>query len=86
MWPAGEQILDRDPRGVSRGNGDLDLLLRLDSLVDPVFPGTALGGPACKLVDDQDLAVADDILPIAGVELSRLAGPLDGVIDLEQTG
>ena len=84
VGPAGEEILDRDPSGVARGHGDFDLFLGLHRLMQAVLPAAALGGAAGKLVDDHDLAVADDVLPVAAEESAGAERPLDGVVDLQQ--
>jgi len=41
-----------------------DALLGLDRLVQALAPLAALGQTAGELVDDHDLAVADDVLPV----------------------
>ena len=84
MRPAGEEILDRDPGGMSRGHRDLDALLGLHGLMQPVAPGAALRGPAREFVDDHDLAVANDVLPVADERLSSPQRPLDRLVDRKQ--
>jgi hypothetical protein len=66
---AEEEVLDRDPRGLSGRDADFDLLFCLDRLVDPVTPLASFGQAAGEFVDDDDfhptlLPGADDVLPI----------------------
>ncbi|MCU0293902.1 MAG: hypothetical protein MUF10_18275 [Thermoanaerobaculaceae bacterium] len=78
-----EVVLQRD-----RGQGlvlglDLDAFLGLDRLVQPVGPAPPRHQPARELVDDDDLAVLDDVLAVElvqGVGAQRL---LDGVQALD---
>ena len=84
MRPAGEEILDRDSGGVSRGHRHLDPLLRLDRLMEPVAPRPSLRGTAGELIDDHDLPVADDILPIAVEKPPRPQGPFHRVVKRQE--
>ena len=63
-------------------DGDFDALFRLDGLVDAVAPFAALRQPAGKLVDDHDLAVTDDILPIEMVFAIDQNRPLDVLVNV----
>ena len=80
---AEEEVLHGDPRRLARGHGHLDALLGLDRLVDAVAPLAALGQPAGELVDDHDLAVADDVLPVEVILAVDLDRPLDVLVDVE---
>ena len=82
--PAGEQILECDPRRMPGRHGDFDLFLRFDSLMEAIPPVAALGGAAGRFVDDHDLAVTDDILPVADEEPPRPRRPFDGIVDRQQ--
>jgi hypothetical protein len=53
-----EQVLERDRRVGLRLLLDVDLLLGLDGLVQPVRPPPAVHEPPGELVDDDDLVVA----------------------------
>jgi hypothetical protein len=78
------------PEVVLQGDGgvglvlllDRDRLLGLDGLVQPLGVAAALQHPPGELVDDQHLAVADDVLVVALVEL---LGP-DGVLQVVDQG
>ena len=78
------------PEVVLQGDGgvglvlllDRDRFLGLDGLVQPLGVAPALQHPAGELVDDQDLAVAHDVLVVALVEL---LGP-DGVLQVVDEG
>ena len=58
---------------------DLDVLLGLDRLVEPVGPAAARQDAAGELVDDQDLAVLDHVVDVALVERVRAQRLLDAV-------
>ncbi len=81
---AGELVVH--PEVVLQGDGgeglvllaDLHPLLRLDGLVQPLVVAPADEGATGVLVDDQDLAVQVDVVP---VELEQLLG-LDGVVQV----
>ena len=60
-----EIILHRDPRRLTGFDRDFDPFLGFDRLVRAVAPFASLGDAARELVDDHDLAVENDILPIA---------------------
>ena len=67
-----EVVLERD-----RGQGpalalDAQALLRLDRLVQALAPAAAGHLAAGELVDDDDLAVLDDVVPVALVQRVRL--------------
>ena len=47
---------------------DLDALLRLDRLVQAVRPAASRHGAAGELIDDDDLALAHDVLDVALVQ------------------
>ena len=57
---------------------DLDLFLGLDRLVHALVVSAADQDAAGELVDDDDLAVADDVVLVLGVELLGL----DGVVQV----
>ena len=78
-----EEILNGDPRGLAGFDRDLDPLLGFDGLVDAVPPFAPFGDAAGELVDDHDLAVADDILAIEDEFPLDLDGPLDVFVDVE---
>ena len=80
---AEEEILHGDPRRLAGGHGHLDALLGLDGLVDAVAPLAPLGQPAGELVDDHDLAVADDVLPVERVLAIDHDRPLDVLVDVD---
>src|SRR5438552_13167336 len=66
-----EVVLDRDRR---EGPGlalDLETFLRLAGLVEPIAPAAAGHEPAGELVDDDHLAVLDDVLLVLPVESAR---------------
>ena len=79
-----------------RGHGlvlglDLDAFLGLDRLVEAVRPAPAFHHPAGELVDDDDLAVLDDVVGIAlehDHALERLVEVVDhlGVLDIVEVG
>ena len=54
-------------------------LLRLDRLVQPVRPAPARHLPAGELIDDDDLAVLDDVLLVLVEERVRFEKLVDGV-------
>ena len=78
---AEEEILHGDPRGLVRGERDLDAFLGLDGLVDAGPPLAAFAEPAGEFVDDHDLAVADDVLPVEKHLAADLDRPLDVLVD-----
>ena len=80
---AEEEVLHGDPRRLAGLHGDFDALLGLDGLVDAVAPFAALGQPAGELVDDHDLAVADDVLPVEMVLAIDQDRPLDVLVDVD---
>ena len=80
---AEEEVLDRDPGGLAGGHGDLDALLGLDRLVQALAPLAAFGQTAGELVDDHDLAVADDVLPVELVLPLHEDRALDVAIDVD---
>ena len=80
---AEEEVLDRDPRGLPGLHGHLDALLGLDGLVQAVAPLAAFGQAAGELVDDHDLAVADDVLPVELVLAIHEHRPLDEVVHVD---
>ena len=80
---AEKEVLDRDPGGLARGHGHLDALLGLDRLVQALAPLAALGQTAGELVDDHDLAVADDVLPVELVLALDEDRPLDVAVDVD---
>ena len=81
MRPAGEKILERDPRRMPRRYGDLDRLLGFDCLMEAIPPGAAFGGAAGRFVDDHDLAVSHDVLSVENEEPPRPQRPLDSLVD-----
>ena len=67
-----EVVLDRD-RGVGACLAlDLHALLRLDRLMQPIAPAPSRHEAARELVDDDDLAVLDDVLAILQIQGLRL--------------
>ena len=80
---AEEEVLDGDPRRLAGCHGHLDALLGLDGLVDAVAPLAPLGQPAGELVDDHDLAVADDVLAVEVVLALDHDRPLDVLVDVD---
>ena len=67
-----EIVLDRD-RGEGAGLAlDLETFLRLDRLVQPVAPAPSRHETAGELVDDDHLAVLDDVLLVLAIEGLRL--------------
>ena len=67
-----EVVLDRDRREGARLALDLDAFLRLDGLVQAVAPPATGHEAAGELVDDDDLAVLDDVLLVPVVHRVRL--------------
>ena len=67
-----EVVLDRDRRERTGLALDLEAFLRLDRLVQAVRPAAAGHEAAGELVDDDDLAVLDDVLLVAAVHRVRL--------------
>ena len=63
-----EVVLERDRRERHGLALDLDALLRLDRLVKTLGPAATRHLPAGELVDDDDLAVLDDVVAIALVQ------------------
>ncbi len=80
---AEEEILDGDASGLACGDGDVDARLGLDGLVDSLAPLAAFGEPAGELVDDDDLAVADNELAVLNELALDLDGTLDVLVDVE---
>ena len=78
---AEEEVLDRHPRGGDRLQGDLELLLGLDRLVQAVLPLAAGHHTAGELVDDDDLAVDDDVVAVAEVGDLAAEGTLDVLVE-----
>ncbi len=77
-----EVVLERDGRERLVFALDLDVLLGLDRLVQPVAPAPAGHEAAGELVDDEDLAVLHDVLDVAlveGVRAQRLVHVVEGV-------
>ena len=75
-----EEVLDGDPGGGDRLQGDLLPLLGLDRLVEAVLPLAAGHHPAGELVDDHDLAVVDDVVAVPEVGDLGAEGPLDVLV------
>ena len=76
-----EVVLDRDRRVGTGLALDLQALLRLDGLVQPVAPAAPRHEPSGELVDDDHLAVLDDVLlvlVIKGPRLHRVVEVMDG--------
>src|SRR6185312_13952098 len=72
-----EVVLERD-----RGEGpalalDAQPLLRLDRLVEALAPAAAGHLAARELVDDDDLAVLDDVVAVPAVQGVRLEGRVE---------
>ena len=66
-----EVVLERDRRQRLVLFLDLDVLLGLDRLVQAVRPAAARHHAAGELVDDEDLAVLDQVVDVALVERVR---------------
>ncbi len=66
-----EIILEGDGRDGLIFLADLDALLGLDRLMQAVGPAPSLHGAAGELIDDDDLALAHDVLDIALVQRMR---------------
>jgi len=64
---AKEEVLDGHPRRGDGFQGDFELLLGLDRLVQAVLPLAAGHHTAGELIDDDDLVVVDDVFLIAEV-------------------
>ena len=77
-----EVVLERDRRERLVLALDLDLLLRLDRLVQPVAPAAARHQPAGELVDDDDLAVLDHVVDVELEERVRAQRLVDVVEQL----
>ena len=65
---------------------DLHAFLGFDGLVQAVGPAAAGHQAAGELVDDDDLAVLDDVLDVALVERMRLDGGFDVVLQVPVFG
>ncbi len=65
---------------------DGDAFLGFDRLVEAVGPAAAGHQAAGELVDDDDLAVFDDVLDVALVEVVRLDGDFDVVLEVPVLG
>ena len=90
MRPAGEEVLDGDPGGMSPASRlDLNALLGLDRLMEAVSPRPALGNPAGELVDNDNLLAGsvfflpDHILPVADEGDASPQGQFNGVVELQ---
>src|SRR5439155_19018780 len=72
-----EEVLEGD-RGVGDGLAlDLEPLLRFHRLVDAVAPAAARHEATGELVDDDDLAVLDDVLAVDALEHLRVEGSFE---------
>ena len=78
-----EVVLERDRRERLVLPLDLDVLLGLDRLVEPVGPAAAGENAAGELVDDQDLAVLDHVLDVPPVERMGAQRLLDAVEEVD---
>ena len=67
-----EVVLERDRGHRHRLALDAEALLGLDGLVQALGPAATRHLPAGELVDDDDLAVLDDVVPVALVQRVRL--------------
>ena len=65
---------------------NLDALFCLDGLVQALVVAAALHQTAGELVDDDDLAVLDDVVDVAGHHAARLDGLVDVVLDRDILG
>ena len=70
-----EVVLERDRRERLVLALDLDVLFRLDGLVEPVGPAAARQHAAGELVHDQDLAVLDHVVHVFACRACGRAGP-----------
>ena len=59
-----EIVLEGDGRECLCGGLDLDVLLRLDSLVQTIAPAAAFHNTACLLIHNLDLVVDDDVVNV----------------------
>ena len=78
-----EVVLEGDRRERLVLAADLDAFLRLDRLVDAVGVAAAVHQPAGELVDDDHLAVLDDVLLVAVEEIPGLQRRVELVGQLE---
>ena len=81
-----EVVLEGDGREGLVFLADRDAFLRFDGLVQPVGPAAAGHEAAGELVDDDDLAFFDDVLDVALIEVVRLDGDLDVVLEVPVLG
>ena len=84
-----EVVLERDRRERDALALDPEALLGLDRLVQALAPAPARHLPARELVDDDDLAVLDDVIAVALVQRVRAERLLEvpgvariGVVDV----
>ena len=81
-----EEVLEGNGRQGAALLFDLDMLLGFDGLMQAVAVASAGHDTACKLIDDQDLVVLDDIVM---VQMHQVVGPQgqdDAVLDLQVLG
>ena len=80
MRIAEEIILDRDPRGMARVDRHFHAFLCLDRLVQAIAPFASFRHAAGEFVDDDDFAIADDIMPIEQKRPVGTQRPLDEIV------
>ena len=62
MLESEEKVLNGNARRLPCRNGNFDVLLRFDRLMNPFAPFAPFSEPARKFVDDNDFAVPNDVL------------------------
>ena len=62
MLESEEEVLNGNARRLSGRDGNLDVLLRFDRLMNPFAPFAPFAETARKFVDDNDFAVPNDVL------------------------
>ena len=78
---AEKKVLHGDAGGLIRGERDFDAFLRFDRLMNAGPPLAAFAQPARELIDDHDLAVADDVLPVEKHFAADFDRPLDVLVN-----
>ncbi len=86
-----EVVLEGDRRQRLVLGLDLHAFLGFQRLVQPVRVAPAVHHPACELVDDDDLAVLDDVVDVAAEQLVRAQALVDvvdegDVVDVVEVG
>ena len=81
-----EVVLERDRRERLALARDLDAFLRLDGLVQALVVAAAVHQAAREFIDDDDLAVLDDVVDVARHDAARLDGLVDVVLQADIFG